>query len=929
MTETLREPPSATLPLRLCEKLSGVTLTIALLGAPRIEIDGEPLRVDTRKAIALLAYLAVTGHAHGRDHLTALLWSDAGDERARAALRRTLSALKTGLGGDWLCVERSAVSLAAAGAEIDVRRFRELAAVPVGDSGEIAALTAAVGLHRDELLAGFGLRDSVAFDNWQQSAAGVLQRELAAALARLAAALAATGRYDEAIPHARRRLLLDPLDEPAHRRLIELLAAVGKRAEALRQYRECVRLLDRELGVRPLPETTELYQAVNEGRLAAAEPPLALLRPLPPRLLVGRDREWAQLSASYAACTDDGRLVALEGEAGIGKTRLGEDHVAHARSLGAIAVAVRPYPGAAALPYGLIADAIRAALAERDGDDLSELDAHARAEAAQLVPELADGRAAQRSGGPGARQRFYEGLAQTLVALFAGPAPGVLFADDLHWADQASLDVLAYVANRLAGRPLQIVAAWRPAELARPGASPAALWPAGAQRLELERLGRADVAQLAEAAGAAPGLADRLFLDSEGLPLFVVEYLAALQDDHSEAGLPVGVRDLLLNRLGSVGEGAGQLIAAAAVIGRTFDFDVLRETSGRSDDEAVAGLEELCARGLIVEHAEGYDFSHEQLRRLALEETSLARRRLLHRRAAEALERRSADPALIAGHYRDAGQAVAAATAYIAAGERAHSLYAYAEALEHYASALAHDHPEPAVLHELSGDVHTLRGEYRAALAAYEASAALGAGGRLAGVEHKIGRVYDRRGQWDLAERHFQAAIELGGEQARVSADRSLAAHHRGAAVEALALAEHALQLAERSRDPEALAQAHNIVGMLLDDRGHLERSLVLAEALPDPSVAVAALNNLALACARAGDGERALELTERALALCGRQGDRHREAALHNNLADLLHRAGRSEDAMAHLKQAAAAFAEIGGDTGEMQPAVWMLVEW
>jgi tetratricopeptide (TPR) repeat protein len=378
-----------------------------------------------------------------------------------------------------------------------------------------------------------------------------------------------------------------------------------------------------------------------------------------------------------------------------------------------------------------------------------------------------------------------------------------------------------------------------------------------------------------------------------------------------------------------VSESAGQLLAAAAVIGRTFDFDVLRETSGRSEDEAVAGLEELGARGLIVEGADGYDFSHEQLRRLALEETSLARRRLLHRRAAEALERRSGDPALIAGHYRDAGRTLAAAEAYIAAGERARSLYAYAEALEHFSAALALDHPDPAALHESIGDVHTVRGEYRAALAAYETAAALGAADRLAGIEHKLGRVHDRRGQWDLAERHFEAALELGGEQPRVYADRSLAARHRGAEAEALALAERALALAEGSGDAEALAQAHNIVGMLREDRVHLERSLALAEALPDPSVTVAALNNLALACARAGDRERALELTERAVSLCTRQGDRHREAALHNNLADLLHHEGRSDEAMAHLKHAAMLFAEIGGVADEMQPEIWMLVEW
>ena len=94
--------PYACEPLRSCGKLAHVTLTIALLGAPRIEVDGEPLRVDTRKAVALLAFLAVTGHAHGRDRLTGLLWPEYDDDRARAALRRTLSTLKTALGGDWL-----------------------------------------------------------------------------------------------------------------------------------------------------------------------------------------------------------------------------------------------------------------------------------------------------------------------------------------------------------------------------------------------------------------------------------------------------------------------------------------------------------------------------------------------------------------------------------------------------------------------------------------------------------------------------------------------------------------------------------------------------------------------------------------------------------------------------------------------------------
>jgi DNA-binding SARP family transcriptional activator/predicted ATPase len=902
-----------------------VALTIALLGAPRIAIDGEPLRVDTRKAVALLAYLAVTGHGHSRERLTALFWPDSDPDRARAAFRRTISTLKTALGGDRLVVDRAVVALATGDVELDLARFRELAAPADGKDAASARLREAVELHRDDLLAGFALRDSPEFDGWQAATAAELRRELAVALDRLVAALAAEASYDEATAYARRRLSLDLLDEPAHRSLIELLAATGKRAEALRQYRECVRILDRELGVRPLPETTELYQAVNEGRLVRRTAAPSLVQAHPPRMLVGREREWQRLIAAFADAAGEGRVVTLEGEPGIGKTRLGDELVAHARSQGAIAVAVRSHVGEESLPYGLVADTVRAALAERATDEPLEVDPRARAEAARLVPELCGATHPASVRGPGARQRFYEGLAQVLVSSLSGALPGVVFLDDLQWADSSSLDVFAYVAQRLAAHPLLLVAAWRSGDLARPRGRP---W-LGAERLALGRLSRDDVGELAHAAGGDETLTDALFRESEGLPLFVVEYLAVARPEGGAAPMPLGVRELLRSRLATVSEGAGQLLAAAAVIGGSVEVETLRDTSGRSDEEVVSGLEELSERGLLVEQADGYDFTHDKLRELVRDQTSLARSRLLHRRAAEARASRGGDAAIVAYHHREAGHAREAAIAYCAAAERALSLYAYAESLDHFRAALALGHPEPATLHEAIGDIHTTRGEYRAALAAYETAAALGDGRRLAEIEHKLGRVHDRRGTWDLAERHFEVALELGGEQPRVYADRSIAARHRGAEDAAIAFAQRALELAERSDDREALAQAHNMVGMLRHDRAHLERSLALAETLPDPTITVAALNNLALACARAGDGVRALELTERAFTLCSRQGDRHREAALHNNLADLLHRAGRSDEAMAQLKLAAALFAEIGGDAGEMQPEVWMLVEW
>ena len=161
-------------------------------------------------------------------------------------------------------------------------------------------------------------------------------------------------------------------------------------------------------------------------------------------------------------------------------------------------------------------------------------------------------------------------------------------------------------------------------------------------------------------------------------------------------------------------------------------------------------------------------------------------------------------------------------------------------------------------------------------------------------------------------------------------ADRSLAARHRGATADALAHATRALALAEDSGDPEALAQAHNIVGMLLrrprasraQPRARRGRCPIRAWRSRRSTTSPSRVRARATRSARSSSPARAL-------ALCSRQGDRHREAALHNNLADLLHRAGRSDEAMAHLKQAAATFAEIGGDADEMQPEVWMLVEW
>lgn len=970
-------------------------LTLTLLGPPRIERDGQPVSLDTRKAVALLAYLAVTGQRQSRDAVAALLYPDYDQSRSRATLRRTLSSLKSAIGDPALQIDRESVALAPdAGLWCDVAQFQQLLA-QCQDHGHgahdvcprcLAPLHEAATLYQHDFLAGFTLRDSAAFDDWQRFETERLRRELLSALERLVRLLTTEGNLAAAIGQAQRLLAIDPLHEPAHRVLMLLYVWTGQEQAALRQYRACVAALNEELGVAPLPDTIHVYEAILErrtpppparlraaARATAALPPVArpsqapAAAPPTPLPLTGRTGELAVLAALLGQVQADGRLAALEGEPGIGKTRLAEEFLRTATAHGAASTASRCFEGEAGLAYSVWIDALRAALARPTlAQRLLAIPDSALAETARLLPELAAGRALPAVAPldhPGAQARFFEGLCQVLQTLVG--SGGVLFLDDLHWADDASLEVLHYLVHRLAGRPLLVLAAWRSED------SPAVqrlrslahdTQRAGLGRmLPLHRLTGDDIQGLVDAlpgaAAAAGSLGQSLYRQSEGLPLFVAEYLAAWQADGAVDAeiLPQGVRSLLQSRLARVDEAGQQLLAAGAVIGRSFDFETLRAASGRSEEEIVDSLEMLVRQGLVREAApsgrlDSYDFSHEQLRALVYAATGLARRRLLHRRVAEALQRQQrpargpgASAGQIGHHLQLAGREQEAAGYFWQAGQHAHGLFANAEALAYFETASALGYPDAAALYEAIGDLHTLAGRYGPARAAYEQAAVQALDGpQPARVERKLALLHHRQGNGEQAEVHFQAAQDAWPADdpaglAHLLADRSLNAHHRGKQRQAEALAQEALQLAGQAQDGASLARAHNALGVLARHRGdlasaaeHLTQGLALAETLDDPTGRVAALNNLALVRHAQGDPAAAVRLTETALALCATHGDRHREAALHNNLADFLHAAGQPDAAMGHLKQAVTIFAEISEPGGApRQPGIWKLVEW
>ncbi len=968
-------------------------LRVYLLGAPRIERDGAAVRVDTRKAVALLAYLALEDGPHGRDTLAGLLWPESDTEHSRAALRRTLSALNKAIGGIGLQAGRHSVGLERSpDIWLDIDEFRDHVA-EAGEHEHLSLETCAVctpvlgeaaSIYGDDFMAGFALRDSAEFDDWHFYQSEALQRELAGVLERLVQSHGVQGDYEAAVSHARRWLALDTLHEPAHRALMKLHAWSGQRSAALRQYRECVRVLQNELGVSPLEETTQLYEAIKENRVELPKElrheGRATTSPKDPRHaagtatgpaslpLIGRSSELETMLEAFEAIGEEGRLVVLEGEPGIGKTRLAAAFIDEVRSRGGVALGSRCYQGESGLSFAPFIECLRAAV-QRPGWP-AKLPAAWASEAARLLPELSGAPGAgasppQALDDPGAQSRFFEGLSQAIIA--AVGQRGVLFIDDVHWADGASLELLAYLVRRLREKPICVLLTLRTEEAqSLPlliGTLAESHRSGSATRIPLERLDVSHVAELVRSARslglAAPeDLESTLHAETEGLPFFVVEYLAsAVNPAGVEGAAPVGVRELLHSRLAVVNETGQQLLGTAAVIGRSFSFDILRAASGRGEEETVASLELLTAQGLVHavdgedRHARAmYDFSHERLRALVYDETSLARRRLLHRRVAQALTLgwtgRREGPALssrIAHHYQLAGLEADAAVHYKLAGEHAQSLYANADALEHLRAALAMGHPDTAGIQQTIGDLQTLSGEYAAAIASYEAAAAMSENGSPAVIEHKLGNVHHRRGDWAMAESQFESsAAALGeggppGPKARVYADWSLTAHRKNDSERALSLARVALQLAETAGDSSALAQAHNILGILAKSRGdlpgavsHLERSLDLAGGLGEHSSArVAALNNLALARAAQGEEDGALEMLQEALRACTSQGDRHREAALHNNIADVLHGRGEAEPAMTHLKEAVAIFADIGKESGTFEPEIWKLVEW
>jgi len=853
------------------------TLLLSFLGPAQFTRDDQPVELTAAKAIGLLAYLALTGAPQTRDHLVDLFWPDSLPDAARKNLRNTLWTIRKELGDDVLRTDVDRLSLADA-VWSDVQGFEVAAqSLLAAETPAENKLQAAVDLYRAPLLDGLTLSEAPDFELWLTTERERLGQMYLRVLEALVASHQATGNWKEVMAVARQALNHDNLQEPMHRALMEAHARLGERPEALRQYDLLRTTLIRELSVEPLPETEALRSSIisNDLQLAEAPAAVALSRPRRTRVtvprpslpLVARQGEQAALDEELQlAASGQARVVLLSGELGIGKSRLWQEWSAKLPPEMTV-LETRCLDTTQSLPFAPLTGLFREQVCmERLFKSPSPVSPIWLGELARLLPEITEywPRLAAPATLPPEeeRHRLFTAFTETLRALESWPL--ILFIDDLHWSDQATLDWLVYLVDRMREEPLLLVGAYRPNDANPELIHLVASWGREGlvRQLPLARLTLEEATELIAVLGEDTALAEQLQTRSAGNPYFLIEL--------SRSGLdrtPTGLAELVRDRLKQLPEAAYQVLQSAAVLETDFDFATLRRTSGRGEEETLDALDVLLDEALLVERDEAYEFTHLLVATVVQDDLSIARRSFLNRRAAKALEATHAGRLdQVAGrltvHYAQAGRPAQAAHYAELAAELAVSLSAPAEAEAFYRRALA-----------------------------LEATPARQMG--LGYALYTQAKLEDARGAFGQAMVEFEAQEDhLEPARARLALADSYLASGQGEMI--IHWAEPVLHDLDPQSAPEATARAHLLLSAadlligrpLAEAESHLIEATHLA-AENDLS-AIAARGQFALGnvLAERGKLNQAVQAFKQSVVLAQAAGDLALEVYGHNNLA-------------------------------------------
>ncbi len=665
-------------------------LEVRLLGGVQVILDGRRLRAfNSLRLQRSLAMIAIRDDLEQRSRLAFELWPDSTERQARTNLRKLLHDFRHSLPDieEFVEIDSEIVRWIPTGpSAVDVLEFRD--AMATGD------LELAAHLYSGDLL-------PACYDDWVLEERAKLRAEAYGAFVRLTQEAATRSEHEATIKHAQRVIDLEPTDEAAVRMQMKAHLAIGDRAAALRTYHRHAEVLERELEVAPGEEIGAMYRQLRAGTLERDEVQVDETVPVAESPFVGRVLELNQLGGAWNAAREGrAHLVLVTGEPGIGKTRLAQELGRRVRAQGHAVASARAYEAAGRLPWGPVVDLLRSDALRSHVDTL---DMVWRAELARLLPELRDvtlPSESSRSSDVTQRHRLFDAVNRAVVA---GERPRLLIIDDLQWCDGETIQLIGFVVRSSRTAPVLIVGTVRSEEVPEHHPLVGLIDALGHDRavttVPLDRLDEATTYTLAARLRGEdtvdPDLAARIWSETEGNPLFVIEALrAGISADTTQAVLTPTMRAVLSARLGQLTDGTRRLAEVAAVMGRPFSVGLMAAATGIEEHEMVDHVDELWRRRIIRDQGHAYDFSHDKLRAVALELVSPARRRQLHRAVAEAIavefqgDLDAASPQL-AAHYDQAGMVEQAIAAYRVAGGRAVAVSALEEAVTLFRRALA------------------------------------------------------------------------------------------------------------------------------------------------------------------------------------------------------------------------------------------------
>ena len=643
------------------------------------------------------------------------------------------------------------------------------------------------------------------------------------------------------------------------------------------------------------------------------------------RDLIGRERELDLVARALDdAAGGRARTMLLGGEAGIGKSSLLAAVLARAEAGGA-SILLGGCIGLAegSLPFAPIVEALRPLVRDLETGGVDETAdegiRHALTAVASELGLLTDRRHATSAGAEmrpeWARSRMYEAFLDLLRGL-AVDRPVILAIEDLHWADDSTRELLAFLVRNAQSERLLLLITFRSDELTR--RHPLLFWLAetdrspGVERVEIQRLDRDSVGrQLAGILGHPPSVAfvDSVFERSEGNPFFAEELVAAGAESRR---LPPTLREVLAARLARISEATTRLLGVAAVVGREVDHDLLAQLAGLSEPELFDGLQEAVAAQLLIadEHAvvERYAFRHALIAEAAAEAVLPSQRRRLHVTIAEALEReptmRGAEEAghlaEIAHHWFEARELSRALVASVRAGQAAFDSSAFVESLRQYERALelwdvVPDAAAAAGIDRIellrrAAQSCQLAGEFtRAAALLREGIAILEADGepvRVGLFSERLGRALWTAGEFEAALHAYQRAVELvPGDPPSADRARVLAGYAQ------------VLMLGARYRESQVVAQ----------------EALELARTTGERQIEGHAAATLGVDLAYVADADAGVELIREALRIGEDVADYDDIGRGYACLSSALEIAGRVEEGLAVALEGAARMRELG----------------